>query len=519
MAKRRQEDVVDEDDEIIARLEKKLSRGDKKKKKTKKSSLDRELENDGFGDLLLPQEKEDPPEEKKLEPPLAEETTAKKDIYGSQEKWVPRRKRVEIVDDELSRLARNVVNKVSDATLETCAKEASQWSFPNGLVNAALVDELYGLCVTRAKKTDDVLLPTYAAFVACVSFKRDTAYVLLDKLVENYANERCAIFIARLCEIGLFGGSLALSLAEKLDDSVLAVSVLEVSYERIKADQPDRFKRFRVRGRDSERDKHAMKTLAELPKRRRNNERVLKLRSAIRRFGKLVPMNVEFDDVVSNRGQWWRVGSAWTGRGEVKKKVETTDGLEAVAKAQRMNTGGRKATFVALMGSRDTQDALIRCRDCVDVEAVAMHCCQAEHAYNPFYADFVVALYSTKRKTFDLKLACWDALKKIDSPRKGFNFAKFVASLLKANLLTLTEVFKPLDPQLTLTDTNAQCFAMILLRDFVSSETFEESLKNLKCEDSQVAAGLLAFISAKLTSTSASFEKKKQKLYQAILDP
>lgn len=78
----------------------------------------------------------------------------------------------------------------------------------------------------------------------------------------------------------------------------------------------------------------------------------------------VITLNISLEDILSadDRGKWWVVGSAWTGRmnpigGETKsnesrKQVEKfSDKLLELAHKQRMNTEDRRNTFCILMSS------------------------------------------------------------------------------------------------------------------------------------------------------------------------
>lgn len=477
------------------------------------------------------------------------------DIYGRRapSKWLPRRLLELAPTEQVKRKVRGILNRTSDATLATCAKEVISWyaAHPAAEVNQALVDEVYEVCVARAKRSDDALLPTYAALIIAIHIgaRRDLGFMMLERLAEPIT-ERSAVFVARFCELGLVGGCLAISLADSPQiDSDIAVRVLDIAYERVKADEAERLRAISeslvAKKCATSRDRHAAKTLAEMHKAKRGatakaqKERTQKLRATIRRnFGPIQPVRVEWQDIQQNRGRWWRVGAAWLGREHVllqsNKQPQDHFMLETLAKQQRMNTPARRTVFVTIMAAKDPQAACHLCadRDERDVAAVSLRCSEHEHPYNAFYAEFLRLWIKEKSKprSFAVKLAAWDALKALDSPRKAFNLAKLCSSVLvRPALVGLADLFKPIQPQAALTDTNTQCFATVVVRDLLVDppETFSECLRLASPKDDDqdaVAAGLLAFISSKLTpprhlASDAEFNQRKQMLYHAILDP
>lgn len=104
---------------------------------------------------------------------------------------------------------------------------------------------------------------------------------------------------------------------------------------------------------------------------------------------------------MENRGKWWVVGSAWTGKTsvekdkkeEIKYKSEYSEQILELARKQRMNTDIRRNIFCILMTAEDYLDAFekllhlsLRGQQDREIVHVLMHCCLQEKTYNPYYA-------------------------------------------------------------------------------------------------------------------------------------
>lgn len=105
---------------------------------------------------------------------------------------------------------------------------------------------------------------------------------------------------------------------------------------------------------------------------------------------------------MENRGKWWVVGSAWTGKTSVEKdkkeenikyKSEYSEQILELARKQRMNTDIRRNIFCILMTAEDYLDAFekllhlsLRGQQDREIVHVLMHCCLQEKTYNPYYA-------------------------------------------------------------------------------------------------------------------------------------
>lgn len=506
---------MEHDDAIIARLGKKLG--------SKKRKLAKELAQDGFGDDFFdafPEEKlaEKPAEkwrEKRTEK-RAEKPEEKRDLYGQQGKWVP--KRLLPQEQQENRALTGILNRVSDATLESCAASIVRCyaTSPAAHVNRAVTDRIMEACVTRAKRSDDALAPTYAALATAVHFAggRDLGCLLLEELAAR-RDERACVFIGQLCAMELAAPCLALSMAEAFADEDLerAVMVLATCADRLRGDDTVRLRRLRRTTPASDpRTEHARLELAELCKKRtRADERLSKLRASVRRAATVAPLKVEWNDLLSHRGKWWRVGARYD---------DAAPAQSAGPLGKGATTPGLQTAFSALVSSRSVDDALVHVVDAKpkDVAAAAVKACAAEKAYNAFYAAFLLKWIKNNRKrSFALKLAFWDALKVLKEPRPAANLGKLLGALLGPSSL---DALKVLDPRAALAHVPTQTLLTMTIRGLLLRDD------DLTPVTSRPPDALLAFLAnAKLApppklppDEQARFTRRKAAFHQALLD-
>ncbi len=223
---------------------------------------------------------------------------------------------------------------------------------------------------------------------------------------------------------------------------------------------------------------------------------------------KLPSLYMSWDDLVhaETKGRWWRTGASWAGLAEQRKsgsdeaqdQIRESGGdrkhrdnkqnmgsqeqadasLDVVAARQRMNTDARRAVFRAIMGADSVDNACQRLEDLAhgaagqnrkllkgtqerEVVRVLMECCGQEASYNPFYAALMRRLCSINSEhRFTLQLAFWDEFKhwggngsseiaadtsNKTSTRRAANLAKFLASLVISDALSLPSVIKSVD--------------------------------------------------------------------------
>eukprot|EP01134_Creolimax_fragrantissima_P008340 CFRG8340T1 len=180
--------------------------------------------------------------------------------------------------------------------------------------------------------------------------------------------------------------------------------------------------------------------------------------------GGLNTLTVGRDDLLNahEKGRWWLVGSAWTGRGDVPSSGNSvldindttsnpaaleTRKLLAVARAQRMNTDVRRAVFCVVMGSVDYLDAFqkllklnLKDKQEREIVRVIVDCCMQEKIFNPYYAHLSAKFchfnYNFK---FTFQYTFWDRFKDMENltPRAMLNLSRLLVHLFTDHSLSL----------------------------------------------------------------------------------
>lgn len=155
------------------------------------------------------------------------------------------------------------------------------------------------------------------------------------------------------------------------------------------------------------------------------------------------------------RGKWWVVGSAWSGKDEsvgkdgrkTKQKNTFSDKLLELAKAQRMNTDDRRNVFCILMSAEDYLDAFERIlhlaiKDQRTIIAVILHCCLNEAIFNPYYAVLTQKFCDFDRKyQLAVQFALWDRikdLKGLSSSGQMLNLSRFIIRMIEGGTLPIS---------------------------------------------------------------------------------
>lgn len=164
-------------------------------------------------------------------------------------------------------------------------------------------------------------------------------------------------------------------------------------------------------------------------------------------------LKIPMEDLLMSdeRGKWWVVGSAWSGKSTsavpsgVESKIQSivnsdsiSQKLLALAKKHRMSTEDRKNVFCIIMGAEDYLDAFekllhLGIKDHKVIVSVLIHCCLAEKSYNPYYAALAQKFCHFDRKyQLGFQYSAWDRIKDIESLKQFqiTNFAKFIAHLI-----------------------------------------------------------------------------------------
>lgn len=164
-------------------------------------------------------------------------------------------------------------------------------------------------------------------------------------------------------------------------------------------------------------------------------------------------LKIPLEDLLQSeeRGKWWVVGSAWTGKSSINncnsmdskiQKMVNADSISAkllaLAKKHRMSTEDRKNVFCIIMSAEDYIDAFekllhLSIKDHKVIVSVLLHCCLSEKTYNPYYSALAQKFCDFDRKyQLGFQYSSWDKIKDIESLKQFqvTNFAKFMAHLI-----------------------------------------------------------------------------------------
>uniref|UniRef100_A0A7G3APQ0 Protein involved in high osmolarity signaling pathway n=1 Tax=Lutzomyia longipalpis TaxID=7200 RepID=A0A7G3APQ0_LUTLO len=192
-------------------------------------------------------------------------------------------------------------------------------------------------------------------------------------------------------------------------------------------------------------------------------EHLRKVLKGILKNGKYVTtLNITMDDLLSTdqRGKWWIVGSAWTGRqldgqegtSTSRDKQRFSQDMLELARKHRMNTEDRRNVFCTLMAANDQTDAVnqlmeLSIKDNRVIATILLYCCICEPTYNAFYAVVAEKLCYTDRKhRLAIQFASWDKMKELGNltDQQIENFSKFLAHLIEEGAQPLS-IIKVID--------------------------------------------------------------------------
>ena len=172
------------------------------------------------------------------------------------------------------------------------------------------------------------------------------------------------------------------------------------------------------------------------------------------------PFKIRLEDLLraDERGRWWIVGSAWSGKTDLQDSTPESLSSQAavpdfsselleLARKMRMNTEVRKNIFCTVMAAEDYLDAFekltklpVRTQKEREVAFVLLDCCLQERAFNPYYAQLVTRLASFDRKyRIAAQFALWDKIKEAGSLKKAqrSNLASFTCFLIREGTFSI----------------------------------------------------------------------------------
>ena len=171
-----------------------------------------------------------------------------------------------------------------------------------------------------------------------------------------------------------------------------------------------------------------------------------------------VQLKISLNDLINakEKGRWWVIGSAWSGRttdsvdkGEDKTVEDSIDTkVLEVAKQQRMNTDLRRTIFCSMMTSEDYLDAFekllklsLKERQAREIIHVLIDCCLQERAFNPFYAHLADKLCEYSRSNqVTFQYSFWDRFKTIArlSKHGSENLALLLAHMFASKSISMS---------------------------------------------------------------------------------
>ncbi|XP_066301271.1 nucleolar MIF4G domain-containing protein 1-like [Branchiostoma lanceolatum] len=189
------------------------------------------------------------------------------------------------------------------------------------------------------------------------------------------------------------------------------------------------------------------------------------LRGMLRNKGSITDtqLRIPLEDLLSveEKGRWWVVGSAWTGRGPGKGeedgegpavKGEMSEKISELARKQRMNTDLRKNIFAVVMTSEDYMDAFekllqlqLKKSQEPEIIHVLLDCTMQERGYNPYYSYLAQKFCDFDRRfMMTIQFSLWDRFAVIDSlsSQNSSNLAQLVTHLLVTMAIPLSVLKK-----------------------------------------------------------------------------
>ncbi|KAL5483805.1 hypothetical protein EMCRGX_G020220 [Ephydatia muelleri] len=400
---------------------------------------------------------------------------------------------------KLKKRVQGLLNRLSESNMQSISTQLEQLYHENSRndMNTVVTEVLLKACVTPAMLSDRFMLEhcmlltllhchmgseVGAYFVQALAKKLDE----LLKMPPNYGAGKecnCAIALfAHLYNFKVIHCALIYDIIRRLvstfteKDVELLVLLLKNTGMEIRRDDATALKDITVQIQtkaaatsaftDSSRSKFMLETIAAI---KSNNPRKIPqydpslldhmrkhLRGLVRTSGKEDEgqLKITFQDLLeaNEKGRWWIVGSAWSGReARASNAASSEGGSEAwvldLARKQRMNTDVRKNIFCILMTSEDYIDAFekllkLHLNDVQEREIVhvLVDCCLQERAFNPYYAFLGQKLCKFKRShkvTFQFSM--WDRIKALEtmSPIRQANLWKLISHLVATKALSL----------------------------------------------------------------------------------
>jgi len=407
----------------------------------------------------------------------------------------------------LSKQLNSVFNRLSEANLDPLCKqlvslfrlhsltEASS-SLSLTLVSSCLKPAFVPICVMTSQTVAIVALGIHIGREVVAYVLKAVYDLFAAQDTEKDCRKHCVAWISYLYLFGGVSGRLICGLLRQLgteltEDSVeLLIETLGIAGFRLRKDEPEALKvlitDLQAKAKSalaaaSKRTQFMLEVLLNI----KNNKKKLSKddhllflktwlksqRSAGRKDSKL---NTDWEALKTQR---WRdlvnVSAATKGNSRRDTAIAAPDPqLEALAKANHMNTEARRSVFYTIMSANDYKDAYVRLATLPHAKSterelmrVLLTCCGQEQSYNEYYALLAEeCLRHNKKLKYDVQFSLWDVLKAIEefSPRKVANIAKWTARLL-ATLVVDVAVLKVIE--LERMETNMTLYLRLVLED------------------------------------------------------
>ncbi|GAB0091466.1 Nucleolar MIF4G domain-containing protein 1 homolog [Sergentomyia squamirostris] len=192
-------------------------------------------------------------------------------------------------------------------------------------------------------------------------------------------------------------------------------------------------------------------------------EHFRKVLKGILKNGKYVTsLNITIDDLLSSdqRGKWWIVGSAWTGRmsgsseqgASAKDERQFSEEVVKLAHQHRMNTEVRKNVFCTVMTADDPDDTVsklmeLSIKDNRVIASILIYTSLLESPFNPYYAVVAEKLcYIDRKFRLAFQFAAWDKIKNLSTLAEPqiVNLSKFLSHLIEEGAQPLS-ILKVID--------------------------------------------------------------------------
>ena len=408
----------------------------------------------------------------------------------------------------LSKQLNSIFNRLSETNIDPLSRQLVSLFQLHSLTEASssLSATLISSCLKPAFVPICVMISQTAAIVS-LGFqigKEVVAYILkavYDLFVaedtDKECKKHCVDWISYLYLFGGVSGRLISGLLKHLgeeltEDSVeLLIEVLGIAGFRLRKDEPEALKSIitdlqsKAKSALTAASKRTQFMLEVLLNVKNNKKKLAKddhllflktwLKSQRSGGRKETKLNTDWEGLKTQRWRELVSVSSATQKGSARKATAISapdPQLEALAKANHMNTEARRSVFYTVMSAHDYKDAYVRLATLPhsksterEIMRVLLTCCGQEQTYNEYYALLAEeCLRHNKKLKYDVQFSLWDVLKAIEefTPRKVANIAKWTARLL-ATLVVDLAVLKVIE--LERMETNMTLYLRLVLED------------------------------------------------------